>query len=177
VGVKWWIGGLVCAFALAGCSDGEPRVAGTTAPTERTPGAEVSPEATATPAANGPLRKTYARGETVDIERGVLFLDPKTGGGEAWEGVHSSPSGKYVWWNGADGKQPPVLFETVTSRKTELDTGGQFGTVLAIAPDDSEVAVQVGEELLFASTTTGELRLRYALEPGSIFPAAAWGAD
>lgn len=127
------------------------------------------------PTPNEPERKSYARGETVDIQSGTLFLDPNTGGGEAWAGVRSSPSGMFVAWNGNDGKQPPMLFETDTYRKVNLDTGGAFGTVLDYSPDDSEVSVRVGQEMLVASTETGAVRVRFSLGADATFARVYWG--
>ena len=166
---------LVASFCVAGCSGGsrspstEVTAAPTVEPTEAPETTAVLPDA--------PVRKTYARGETVDIPRGILFLNPKTGGGEAWADVRSSPSGMYVAWNGADGKQQPVLFETDTYRQIPLDTGGAFGTVLDFAPDDSEVSVKVGDEFLIASTETGAVRLRFQLDPTAIYARASWGPN
>ena len=154
---------LTVALALGGCSGGEPRPVPT--PSQATP----------EPVADGPVHKTYPRGATVDIDRGVLFLDARTGGGEAWEEVRPSPSGMFIAWNGADGKHPPVLIETDTYREIELDTGGQSGTVLDYSPDDSEVSVRVGDEVLIVSTSTGEVRLTFQLPPGTNFVRASWG--
>jgi DNA-binding CsgD family transcriptional regulator len=138
-------------------------------------GVEPSLESTATTATGEPARKTYARGETVDIDSGMLFLDPRTGGGEAGAGVSSSPSGMFVAWNGADGKQPPVLFESDTYRKIILDTGGAFGTVLDYSPDDSEVSIRVGQEMLILSTETGAIRVRIPLDADAATARAHWG--
>jgi len=125
--------------------------------------------------ADGPVHKTYPRGATVDIDRGVLFLDARTGGGEAWEEVRPSPSGMLIAWNGDDGRQPPLLFETDTYRKIAIDTGGAPGAVLDYSPDDSEASVRVGEEMLIVSTGTGTARLRFRLPPGTNYARATWG--
>jgi hypothetical protein len=140
---------LTVALILGGCSSGEQGPDPT--PSETAAPATATAQPTPSPAPDGPVRRTYQRGAPVDIERGVLFLDGRTGGGEAWESVRPSPSGVFVAWNGTDGKQPPVLIETDTYRHIELDTGGQSGTVLDYSPDDSEVSVRVGDELLIVS--------------------------
>ncbi len=136
---------------------------------------------TATPTVLAPKRdpviKTFARGGIVDVPRGTLFLDPKTGGGEAWINVRVSPSGMFGPWNGGDGKQPPVLYETATRRRIELDTGGRFGNVVDYAPDDSEVSIRVGDEMRIASTTDGRVRVILPVAPGATFARAFWGLD
>lgn len=165
--------GLVATVVLAGCAGGERGPVPT--PTETPVLATATVQPTPSRADDGPVRKTYPRGATVDIARGVLFLDGRTGGGEAWEDVRPSPSGMLVAWNGADGKQPPVLFATDTYRKTALKTGGVFGTVLDYKPDDSEVSVRADDELLIVSTSTGEVRLKFELPSTASFVRASWG--
>ena len=140
-------------------------------------GSNRSPETEVALGPDEPARKIYLRGEVFDIDKGTLFLDPKTGGGEAWAGVRSSPSGMLVAWNGTDRKQPPVLFETDTYRKVTLDTGGAFGAVLDYSPDDSEVSVRVGQEVLIVSTRSGDLRLRFPLDADAAAARAYWGPD
>jgi len=120
------------------------------------------------------MHKTYPRGATVDIDRGVLLLDARPavarhGGGPA------VALGDVHRVNGATGSIPGVI-ETDTYREIELDTGGQLGTVLDSA-DDSEVSVRVGDELLIVSTSTGEVRLTFQLPPGTNFVRAHWGPD
>jgi hypothetical protein len=110
------------------------------------------------------------------VSRGTLFLDPKTGGGEAWAEVSVSPSGRFAPWYGGDGKQPPVLYETLTRRRIELDTGGQPGQVLNFSPDESEVAVRVGDEVRVAATADGRTRVTLPLPPTTSAASASWGA-
>ncbi len=164
---------LTVALTLGGCSGGgqgpDP------APSETAAPATATAQPTPSPAPDGPARRTYQRGALVDIERGVLFLDGRTGGGEAWADVRPSPSGMLIAWNGDDGRQPPVLFETDTSRKIDIDTGGAPGAVLDYSPDDSETSVRVGDEMLIVSTSTGTARLRFPLPPATNFARATWG--
>ena len=174
--MKWWIGGFVAAaLLLPGCDRGEPKQADTPGAETATATAEVTAVPSPPPQADGPLRKTYKRGESVDVERGTLFLDPRTGGGEAWADVGASPTGMFVAWNGADGKQPPVLFRTDANEKVELDTGGQPGTVLSYSPGEAEVSVRTASELLIISTQTGAVRLRFALPSAAEYAHAHWG--
>ncbi|GMV85544.1 MAG: hypothetical protein AMXMBFR80_13990 [Dehalococcoidia bacterium] len=161
------------ALVLGECSGGEQGPGPT--PGETAAPASATAQPTPSPAPDEPVRRTYQRGATVDAERGVLFLDGRTGGGEAWEAVRPSPSGMFVAWNGTGGKQPPMLIETDTYRRIELDTGGQPGTVLDYSPDDSEVSVRVGDEMLIVSTSTGAARLRFSLPPTTNFARATWG--
>ena len=168
---RWVVVAASAVLLAAACSDGDPRPAPDVAPTATI---SASPDATVE-VVSQPRRKTYARGETVDIESGVLFLDPKTGGGEAWEGVRPSPSGKFVAWYGVDQRQPPVLIETATHREIQLQTAGKSGAVLDYSPDDSEVSLRVDNEMLIASTGTGQVRLRFPLDPATHFVRAAWG--
>lgn len=174
--MKWL---LLCGFTLAifaaGCSDGDapstPGFAGTNAAPTYT--ATAAP--TVIPATGEPVRKTYARGETVDIEQGVLYLDPATGGGEAWAAVRPSPSGRFIAWNGGDGKQPPVLYETASHRRIELDTDGAYGTVFDYSPDDSEASVFIGDELRIVSTADGSVRVALPIPAEATFVRAFWG--
>jgi hypothetical protein len=167
------VAGLTLALALGGCSGREqgPGQPGGDATTAATTTAQVTPP----PEHDGPVRRTYPRGALVDIERGVLFLDARTGGGEAWADVRPSPSGMFIAWHGTDGDQAPVLFETDTYREIALDTGGKPGTVLDYSPDDSEASVRVGDEMLIVSTSTGTARLRFPLPPATNFARVTWG--
>ncbi|MEO8541894.1 MAG: hypothetical protein ABI577_19310 [bacterium] len=168
---------IAVAAAAGACSDGErTRPTPTYEPnaTNAAPIYTVTPAPTVLAPASDPVIKTYARGETVDVPRGTLFLDPKTGGGEAWADVAVSPLGLFAVWNGGDGKQPPVLFETLTRRRTELDTGGQFGDVLNFSPDETEVAVRVGAEVRIASTADGRVRVVLPVPVGTTSAQAFW---
>lgn len=133
--------------------------------------------ATVLPRGSGPVVKTYSRGETVEIPRGTLFLDPKTGGGEAWADVRVSPQGTFAMWSGPDGNEPPVLYDTPTRRRIALDTGGQPGTVLDFNADESEASVRVGDELRVVSTTDGTVRLTFPIPAGATYVRAYWGAN
>ncbi len=178
--MKWVIIPVLLASALAAaCSSGGGRSA--PSPDATSPATNAAPTYTATarpttiPATADPVRKTYPRGGAVDIERGMLFLDPATGGGEAWADVSASPSGRFVAWNGGDGKQPPVLYETASHRRIQLQTGGDFGTVVGYSPDESEVSVRVGDEILIASTETGVVRVKLPVAADAAFARAYWG--
>jgi len=181
-GMNWWIrGGIALLLLAAGCSGGDapPDDGQSPAPSATTLTSEPTraPAPSVTPVPDRPLHKTYARGETVDIERGVLFLDPETGGGEAWANVVASPSGMLVAWNGPDGSQPPVLFRTGGDEKVGLDTGGRPGTVLGYNRDESEVAVRAPGELLIHSTLDGAVRVRFPLAPATQYANAHWGPE
>lgn len=121
--------------------------------------------------------KTYARGHTVDIPRGTLFLDPKTGGGEAWADAGVSPHGTFAKWSGPDGAEPPVLFDTITRRRIALDTGGRPGTTLDFNRDETEASVRVGDELRIVSTGDGKARVILPIPPGAAYVRAYWGSD
>lgn len=171
---------VVLAVACGACSD---RDQSRPPQTLRPNSTNAAPTYTATATPNvlalksDPVVKTFPRGGTVDVARGTLFLDPKTGGGEAWADVRVSPSGMFAPWNGADGKQPPVLYQTATKRRIELETGGRFGTVLDFAPDESEVSVRVGDQVRIASTTDGKVRVTLPVAADATFTRAFWGAN
>lgn len=174
---------LACAaltsFLLAACSDSAPPPPGTATEGATNAAATYTATATATvlPAGSGPVVKTYARGETVDIPRGTLFLDQKTGGGEAWADVSVSPNGTFAIWNGPGGKEPPVLYDTLTRRRIALDTGGQLGTVLDFNADETEASVRVGDELRMVSTADGKVRITLPISAGATYVRAYWGID
>lgn len=164
--------------ALAGCSrvgppDATPSASSTNAAATYT----ATASATVLPRGSGPVVKTYARGETVDVPRGTLFLDPKTGGGEAWADVGVSPLGTFAKWNGPNGDEPAVLYETLTRRRIELDTGGRPGTILDFNADETEASVRVGDEFRIVSTDDGTVRVAFPIPGGATYVRAYWGPD
>ena len=173
----WLLAGVLL---LAGCSDSPNQQSATTQSAVSTNAAATytaTATATVLPANSGPVIKTFSRGETVDVPRGTLFLDPKTGGGEAWADIVVSPLGIFAPWYGGDGKQPPVLYETLTRRRIALDTGGQPGQVLDFNAIETEASVRVGDEFRIVSTADGSVRVRFQIPAGGTYVRAYWGAD
>ncbi|MFN8617559.1 MAG: hypothetical protein U0837_10710 [Dehalococcoidia bacterium] len=175
------LGCIWAALLFASCSGSSPEPVSTTPAAGDATNAAATYTATATatvlPRGSGPVVKTYARGDTVDVLRGTLFLDPATGGGEAWADVGVSPQGTFAKWNGPDGTEPPVLFETITRRRIELDTGGRPGTILDFNKDESETSIRVGDELRIASTNDGKVRVTLPIPQGATHVRAYWGVD
>ena len=121
-------------------------------------------------------RRVYQRSEQVDVEFGVLFLDPSTGGGVVWEAprftrVQPSRSGRYLVWNEPVCPEPanciPIeappaerlrlhLTDTISGRDLVLGEVGEQMRVAAFSPDESEVVVSTLNAAFVVATASGQ---------------------
>lgn len=182
------LSGLVLAVFLFAACDGDDSPRGTPTPAESTTATEAAtaaPTATRTPKVEPTQRPTpevvagrkhvYNRGDTVRVERGILFLDPVTGGGVVWEGVGVSRSGTYVWWMDDQGRGH--VKNTLTDAETVVgEPGGQLGFD-GFSPDDASFAVQTGTEVVVYRTSDGVEERRLELEPGTVGTNVGWSAQ
>lgn len=126
----------------------------------------------ASPTGTAGLKHVYARGETVTVERGTLFLDPATGGGVAWEGASASPSGMYVFWQDSQGQAH--LVHSVTGDELVVGQPGDFPSIVAFSPEDTQFAAWTDDAVTIHATSDGSEAVRFKLEPGTGFVGVRW---
>ncbi len=174
---------LAAMVALAtACSDDEPAPVTPTATAAPTDTPTITPTATATPKLEPTQRPTpvitpgrkhvYDRGETVTVERGILFLDPATGGGVVWEGAGVSPSGMYVFWQDAAGTAH--LVHSATEEELVIGERGEFPSIIGFSPDDSQFAAWTEDAVTVYETSDGSEVVRFQLEPGTGGVGVRW---
>lgn len=169
---------LVGVLLLSACSGDDSPADTPTPDTAATPSPTATlterdePTAEPTPDIVAGRKHVYARGETVHVARGMLFLDAATGGGVVWEGASASPSGMYVFWQDPQGQAHVV--HTVTEAELVIGRPGEFPSVVGFSPDDGQFAAWTEDAVTIYATRDGSEVVRFQLEPGTGGVGVRW---
>lgn len=163
---------------------------GTAAPSTAPPRYTATTTPTATPTSSAsPRHVRYAPDEVVSIQKGVFYVDPRSGAVDAWElpaEFHPvlfevSPGGRYVAYGGPTALQSNVpqawrLFDTQRNVVRDLPYGPpQF------APDEWRYAMAGPDGVSIVRAEDGEVERIFPIsrfrEPRGFVPAIAWAPD
>ena len=173
-----------------------PTTTATPTPTPATPTATATataspagmPTAAATPApttaAGAPRRLTAAAGETITVQSGVWYVDPRSGAAEGWEipGVtlsalyRISPGGRYIAYSlpGPQGR-PPLRWQLLDTRTGAVR---EIGGAPLFAPDESRFVVPTQNGFEVVRSADGAVERTFPLgrfaDPVSPLPYGAW---